>query len=278
MSLNVFGCPTTSLSSHTAVIANKPSEDNEDKAYHSCGIWPLASHINHSCTSTARRSFIGDMMLVRATRDMERGTEITFWYQVPDGYAVQKMQDTLRRTWGFACTCAMCTDAQQTHASVLAQRRKMMEKLKSLLLLRKGADAQNVAVANVKKVLKALDNTYSRPADQVPRLLLWDPQLLLTRVYMARGDAKKALESVQQVFVHLGFVIAGTESVAADFEIVKWGLVVDHLVEAFLHARDAYRGLEAWGNAERAEGYARIVYKVVVGEDSSFGSTYAQRV
>jgi hypothetical protein len=276
MSLNVFGCPTTSLSSHAAVIANKPSEDNEDKAYHSCGIWPLASHINHSCTSTARRSFIGDMMLVRATRDMERGTEIVFWYQVPDGYAVQKMQDTLRLTWGFACTCAMCTDAQQTHASVLAQRRTLMEKLKSLC--KAAAASQKTPTSKVENVLKALGNTYSRPADQVPRLLLWDPQLLLTRVYMARGDAKKALESVQQVFVHLGFVVAGTESVAADFEIVKWGLVVGHLVEAFLHARDAYRGMGAWGNAKRAEGYARIAYKVVVGEDSSFESTYAQRV
>jgi hypothetical protein len=213
------------------------------------------------------------MMLVRATRDMECGTEITFWYQVPDGYAVQKMQDTLRRTWGFSCTCKMCIDAEHTHASVLAQRRKMMEKLKSLC--KATAASQKTPTNKVENVLKALDNTYLRPADQVPRLLLWDPQLLLTRVYMARGNAKKALESVQQVFVHLGFVIAGTESVAADFEIVKWGLVVDHLVEAFLHARDAYRWMEARGNAKRAEGYARIAYKVVVGEDSSFESTYA---
>jgi hypothetical protein len=268
MSLNVFGCPESSLATHKDVIANKPGED---KAYHSCGIWTQASYINHSCTSNARRSFIGDMMIVRATRDIESDTEITFWYHIPTGHSVKKMQERLLSSWQFTCSCAICQDEEQTRTTTLAERRMLMEKLKRSCQV---ANSRNVPIVEVERLLKALDKTYSRPADQVPRLLLWDPQLLLTRLYTAQGSMKEAWASVQQVFIQLGFVIAGADSPSADFKILKWGLVVDHLVEAFLHARNAYQAMKEWGNAKKAEEYARTTYRVVVGEDVSFESTY----
>jgi hypothetical protein len=87
MSLNVFGCPESSLTTHNNVIANKP---NEEKEYDLCGIWTQASYINH-----ARRSFIGDMMIVRAAKDIDSDTEITFWYQVPTDHNSKKMQEKL---------------------------------------------------------------------------------------------------------------------------------------------------------------------------------------
>jgi hypothetical protein len=268
MSLNVFGCPESSIATHKDTIANKPKEE---KTYHSCGIWTQASYINHSCTSNAHRSFIGDMMIVRAARDMEPDTEITFWYQIPTSHDVKKMQDKLRSGWGFTCTCAICQDEKQTTASVRAERRKLLDKVKKLCQV---AAEQNIQVGKVERLLKALHETYARPADQVPRLLLWDPQLLVTRLYMAKGNIKSALASTNQVLVSLGFVVSGADDTSADFEVVKWGLAVDHLVEAFLHARDAYVAMEAWENAKKAEEYARTAYKVLVGEDESFGSTY----
>jgi hypothetical protein len=45
---------------------------------------------------------------------------------------------------------------------------------------------------------------------------------------------KKVLASVQQVFIQLGFVITGADSPLETFRVVEWGLVVDHLIEAFL--------------------------------------------
>lgn len=57
--------------------------ETTDKQFHSCGVWPLASYINHSCNSNARRAFIGDMMIVRATRDLAPDEEINFWYHTP---------------------------------------------------------------------------------------------------------------------------------------------------------------------------------------------------
>jgi hypothetical protein len=270
MSLNIFGCPESSLSTYKDTIANKAEKE---KAYHSCGIWTQASYINHSCTSTARRSFIGDMMIVRATQDMEPGTEITFWYRVPNGKDMKKTQEKLRSTWGFTCTCAACQDAQQTTASALAQRRTLLEKLKRLCQV---ADFHTIQAGKVERVLKALNETYSRPPNQVPRLLLWDPQLLLTRWYLAQGNVKKALTSFREVLVSLGFVVAGADDTTTDFEIVTWGLMVNHLIEAFLYARDAYQAIGAWDNAKKAKEYARTAYRIVVGEDDSFESTYPE--
>ena len=104
----------------------------------------------------------------------------------------------------------------------------------------------------------------------MPRLLIWDPQLLLTRLYVAHNNFPAALDSVQRVLTSLGFVIA------AEFMIVKWGLVLDFLVEAFLRARKALEAMDARAGAKRVEGYARTVYRVLVGEDVSFGERYGR--
>jgi len=42
------------------------------------GIWIISSYINHSCISNCRRSFIGDMQIIRATQDLHADTELVF--------------------------------------------------------------------------------------------------------------------------------------------------------------------------------------------------------
>jgi hypothetical protein len=126
-------------------------------------------------------------------------------------------------------------------------------------------------------LLKSLNDTYTRSPDEVPRLSLWDPQLMLTRLYVAQDNMHKALESAGKVLVLLGFIFVGADATSVAFKIVKWGIVVDHLVETFLHARNAFGAfgaMSAWEDAKRAEEYARTAYKIVVGEDTSFESSY----
>ncbi|KAK0506844.1 hypothetical protein JMJ35_010733 [Cladonia borealis] len=72
VSFNVFSCPRTSLENHSAKLTSEPH-------HHTCGIFIKASYINHSCYSNARRSFIGDIQIVRATRNIPAGSEIVFW-------------------------------------------------------------------------------------------------------------------------------------------------------------------------------------------------------
>jgi hypothetical protein len=142
---------------------------------------------------------------------------------------------------------------------VLTERQKLLKRLKGVCHV---GESQKIKIVEVERLLKALSETYSHPADKVPRLLLWDSQLLVTRLYKAQGNMKEVLASVQQVFIQLGFVITGADSPLETFRVVEWGLVVDHLVEAFLHARDAYQAIEVWSNAKKVEDYARTTVLV----------------
>ncbi|KAF2801437.1 uncharacterized protein BDZ99DRAFT_577577 [Mytilinidion resinicola] len=269
MSFNVFGCPLSSLIIHKNLGAKKSKEPT---AYHSCGIWTQASYINHSCTSNACRAFIGDMMIVRATQDLEPGTEITFWYRIPDGTTLKDSQEAFK-SWEFVCDCAICQDAKETKAAVIAERQKLLERMKRV---RDSSTPNGIQTDKVERLLKALNNTYTRPADEVPRLLLWDPQLLLARVYIAQKNITKSLEAVGKTLTALGFIVVGADSSSAGFRVVKWGLVMDHLVEVFLHARSAFEAIGAWENSMRAEKYAIVTYRIVIGEDTSFKSTYGR--
>ncbi|KAJ4988889.1 TPR domain-containing protein [Stagonosporopsis vannaccii] len=268
MALNVFGCPLSSLETHKATRAqtSKPAT-----AYHSCGMWIQASYINHSCTSNARRSFIGDMMIVRATRDLEAGEELSFWYHVPTGEP-GKAQKKLAN-WGFACSCALCADEKATKAAVHGERTKLLNQLGKIF---QPSSAQAVNVPNAERLLSALNSTYTRPTLEVPRLRVWDVQAVMTQVYMAQGKVDKALESSQRVLVLLGFTVMGVDATSTPFRILKWGFVVDHLIEAFLQARTAFEAVGLSGDSRAAEAYARTVYKMVVGEDASFEATYGE--
>lgn len=70
------------------------------------GLWCMASYINHSCMPNSSRSFIGDLMITRATKPIARDQEITRYYQ--DFRQNLPAEDLLRGSWDFVCTCELC--------------------------------------------------------------------------------------------------------------------------------------------------------------------------
>ncbi|KAJ6071389.1 hypothetical protein N7499_009403 [Penicillium canescens] len=81
--LNDFGCPLSSRESHISDMESDTTANKSNEQFHSCGAWRLVSYINHSWLSNASRSFIVDMMVVRATKILAPNTEVTFWYKSP---------------------------------------------------------------------------------------------------------------------------------------------------------------------------------------------------
>ena len=210
------------------------------------------------------------MMIVRASRDMDAGTEVTFWYHGPDGDSGKKSHERYNQ-WGFTCGCAICLDARATNTIVHRKRQNLREDLKRVF---NSPSLRRHETRQIERLLDTLNQTYTQPAKDVPRLLVWDPQLALTRIYSAQNKAEKALESAVKVLTSLSFVVVGADfSLHTRFAVDKWGLLMDHLVETFLHIRTAFTTMGAMENAERAEGYARTAYKIVVGEDVSFDAT-----
>ncbi|TKA40959.1 hypothetical protein B0A54_07871 [Friedmanniomyces endolithicus] len=112
---NRFGCPNVRSSDGASVkpraaLGKNDDEDGEggdSQLENSVGVWVVASHINHACDGNAGRAFIGDMMVIRAVRDIGAGEEILMPYCNPknDGPA---MRTHMEKTWGFECDCRIC--------------------------------------------------------------------------------------------------------------------------------------------------------------------------
>jgi hypothetical protein len=208
------------------------------------------------------------MMIVRAAKDMDAGTELMFPYEAPDGIYTSKAEQKFKN-WGFVCRCALCEDIKATKSSEVTKRKNLLKQLDQLCK----SNAHDLP-SQFERLLKALNETYARPAEEVPRLLLRDPQLLLTRIYMKQPDLAKGLESVGKTLRLLGFVVTGLDRTLATLMVTTWGHTIDHLVEVFLHARLAFEQLGLWEKSKQAEQYARVAYRVLVGEDASFERTY----
>jgi len=71
------------------------------------GIWIMPSYVNHSCWPNSVRSFLGDLLIVRAARDITEGEEITMTY-FDNESGVQKRQKASHSGWGFDCECTLC--------------------------------------------------------------------------------------------------------------------------------------------------------------------------
>ncbi|KPM41951.1 hypothetical protein AK830_g4617 [Neonectria ditissima] len=272
VALNCFGCPLSSREDHLRAtkVDTNPKPDN--KHHHSCGIWPMASYINHSCYSNARRAFIGDMMVIRATQDLPPDTELTFWYNIPaaddDNGRSKKFQH-----WGFECDCSICQDDQATDQRTFAKRATL--RADGMAALRSNG---RTVTRKIETIATKLADTYSRPATEVPRLSIMDIQLALAHIYMRQLQLAKAVDAALGALTCLGYVIEGgnlPRSMGKPMVVRRWGLLKDHVIDCWMLLSAAYRSVAPDLEAQAVE-YARISYKVCIGEDETFKETFGE--
>lgn len=267
VALNAFACPLSSRERHHPLCNPAYRRHN---GHFSCGLWAISSFINHSCYSNARRAFIGDMMIIRATQDMEPNTEITMWYK-PCHAADSDESIPNFSHWDFECKCVLCEDMRTTHKDALAKRKGLGIRLRRYLM-----DVIGANPGKIERVLKAVEDTYTKPGTEVPRRSVWDPALALSALYQKRRKPLKAIEWGLKALKALGFVVeGGTVPRTSDAPLVvkKWGLVEDELVGGWIVLARAYRAVAPELEAA-AKGYAKICYRICVGEDESFEDTY----
>lgn len=210
-------------------------------------------------------------MIVRASRDMEAGTEITFWYHKPDGSTED--WDEMFKHWGFVCRCALCLDTKATKAVVSTKREELLKDLTRAFDSPAVCKTEN-ELEKMERLLDALNQTYTQPVEAVPRLLLWKPTHVLTQTYVALENASKSMEWAVKVLTSLGFVVTGADASQTRFTIVKWGMPLDNLVQTLLNIRTAFTAMGSREDSERAGEYAKTMYKIIVGEDESFHASY----
>lgn len=269
ISLNAFQSSRASILTNFGGVGVPNAERGKPDHSCSCGLYVKASYVNHGCYSNARRSFIGDVLILRATRDIAAGQEILFWYSLPKAdHSYKKTQEKLQN-WDFHCTCKICTNDQETSNKKKKQRAALLKEFEIL--------AKNVVgeagLAAVEKLLAAIEQTYTAPAAAVPRLTLWDPYLALTRIYASIDEPEKTITTAWKVLAALGFVVKrDTSSVLSPFQVEQWGLMADPLIETWVHLWTAYECLlpRSPELCNKAEGYARTTYKICIGEDETF--------
>ena len=66
------------------------------------------SFLNHSCVPNATYFTIGDMMFVKANRDIAENEELTIHYVYVDNLTEPERAETLQRVWEFGCYCDLC--------------------------------------------------------------------------------------------------------------------------------------------------------------------------
>jgi hypothetical protein len=218
------------------------------------------------------------MQIVRAAKDLDEGTELFFWYQVPSEYESYDETQKHFESWGFRCTCALCVDRKSMSETTIAKRKALRKDLQRAM----GHDTQTMNASRALQVLRQLEQTYSAAAMKpgAVRLELWDPYFALGQAFLAmKNGYLDAAETTLKGFEALGYIITacprrGTaKSKPAKLEIEQWGLANDFAVVSFLHLAQAYIEL-APALSRRAQSFAETAYVIVVGEKETFLDTY----
>lgn len=273
---NCFGAPRTTLETFEEGVVKEKS------AFSTCGIWILASHINHSCIGNCHRSFIGDMMVVRATRDMPKGTELMFPYKSASPYTTYEEAQKEIDNWGFQCGCNICVDKKNTVKKNLIDRKALHDCLgryfnspeKSTLIHAKGAVG----------VLGQLEATYAAPvksADKdaqepfAPRLALWDGYFATGGMFLSLNMPNEAVAMTVKGLEALGFDITAPparggqqSSGPTALKVKSWGMSNEHGPRAFMTLLRAYRSTRS-SAADSVKKYVVTSYEMMVGESES---------
>lgn len=233
------------------------------------GVWSFASHINHACYGNSFRSFISNMLIVRAAADIPEDTEITFCYKPPEGDCVKGKPD--HSFWGFKCDCAICKSIENTDDDVLAKRLQLIRVVGNYC-----TSLQRANIDRLNDELAKIERTYSEPASAAPRLSLWNMYFSIAKAYARWGWSIHVVEYVLKTLGSLGFIFTGgglKGSSHAEMVVDKWGLVVPDMVDIWMTLSQAYRLVEPRFEAG-ARKYAKLSYKILVGEDETFEETY----
>ncbi|KAH6645483.1 hypothetical protein BKA67DRAFT_585158 [Truncatella angustata] len=276
--LNCFGAPRSSYNSIVTDQNYTDTKESEKPTSHTtCGIWSLASRINHSCISNCRRSFIGDMQIVRACHDMEAETELYFAYRPALPHQTYEETQKGLSGWGFNCSCALCLDKKSTSRNTIQQRKTLISGLKAILR----PEASITQLTRARKTLESLEKTYTarESVPLVPRLELWDPYFALGAELLDRKRSPDGLEMLLKGLEALGFSIVACpprngvdekDCKRATLEIKRWGQANDYTASTFFRMMHAYEKL-APELCEVAKEYASVAYSICYGEKETIG-------
>ncbi|KAF4457214.1 N-lysine methyltransferase SMYD2 [Fusarium austroafricanum] len=133
--------------------------EDEDVSNASTGLWIRASHINHSCVANTKKDFVGDLIILRATRRIAAGEEITHSYDESSDYEARKA--TIKKTWDFECHCKLCLVEKAESEDIRRKRREAEEKAMQFAESNGPDGASRIVVRRGKMLRQTINETYN---------------------------------------------------------------------------------------------------------------------
>ncbi|SPQ18407.1 b948e930-a345-4c23-a8e7-80127fed34cc [Thermothielavioides terrestris] len=235
------------------------------------GLWVHASRMNHSCVPNTMRSFVGDMLISRATRDIKEGEEL-FQQYVPVKALPDVRNEQFKKGWGFECECALCASERRSPEAMLAKRKELLaavEKLCNKKLPGKEL-VPDATIRAVDRLAKQLEDAHEPDVyEGVPRLTLIYPCNWLVAAHRGRKNHAKVVKYALKVLRNFGFKVPEENEVWDPREMyAKSGdatLMTVHVVAALRTLAEAYKALGHDEMAERCIEAAEFGYMIVTG-------------
>lgn len=249
---NCFAAPLGTLD---ALTASTPVRN---------GFWIHTSHINHSCLPNSVRTFLGDMLFLRASRHILAGEEITSQYISPE-ITFQDRQQRYRGTWGFKCNFELCAADNEDGGIVEKKRIAIFEDLKGTAQSL-GSAPTTTSLKKFARRLKELEALYDEEIyASLPRLCLVHPTLFQTEAWRVLGNTDKTIMGATKLLSSFGII---TEVSGSAFSVVtNSGMVNVECVRALKYVAEAYGRR---GESELAASVlttAKVWFRTITGSD-----------
>lgn len=239
---------------------------------HAKGLWTHASRMNHSCVANTMRSFLGDMLISRATRDIREGEEL-FQQYVPVKSLVDLRNRQLRDSWGFECTCALCTGERRSPDAMQAKRREVLAATEKLCSKKQPSREliPDATIRSVARLTQQLEDLHEPDVyDGLPRLTLIYPCNWLVAAHRGRKNHAKVVRYAKKVLRNFGFRVPEDDDAEWDPRDMYASsgnvtLMAVYVVSALRRLAEAYEALGNKEMADRCIEAAKFGYTIVTG-------------
>ncbi|KAH7355715.1 hypothetical protein BKA66DRAFT_271539 [Pyrenochaeta sp. MPI-SDFR-AT-0127] len=136
-----------------------PGSQYDDGVHNaSTGLWVHAAYINHSCLANAKKEYVGDLMILRATKPIRVDDEIFHSYDESPDYDARRA--ALLTTWGFECNCALCEAERADGQALRDKRMELRGEADAFIERTPWAGAKRLAIRKAQRLAQAIDETY----------------------------------------------------------------------------------------------------------------------
>ncbi|CUS08011.1 unnamed protein product [Tuber aestivum] len=278
---NCFDCtrlssiddPLENLFKEKTEVEKKIAEESPTGTAGGSGLWIMPSYINHSCWQNSARAFLGDLLIVRAVRDIPEGEEITLNY-LESECDVQTRQKQCFSGWGFNCKCTLCEIEAAEPQELQDKRKELLEKSEKFHhYLNQSKEKMESGVAPMIKLIKGMEATYTQPEFIHPRVPLLSPTQVLQSFLVSLERPPEVYNLAKHALNGLGFKIAIKRGRAV---IERYGYMYYQTLIPFIHVITAGAMTGDIGTAMLWKDIAIKVYEAVVGERESFFDVYGR--